>query len=97
MQTIAILYKPCKAGLSTMHFVKCEDGSYWAFGGMTPKAFNCKSLAELKQAITSYRRNGFSFNKPSIKKTTANFKCVDPWSDIPSKMQQDLWALPCNV
>jgi hypothetical protein len=97
MQTIAILYKSCKNGISTMYFVKTPNNEFKAFGGITPKCFDCKSLAELKQAITSYRRNGFSFNKPSLKATIKSLTCVDPWSDIPSNMQQDLWALPSSV
>ena len=100
MQTIATLYKSTKTGLSTFHFCKTEDGNYWAFGGITPKAIQFKNLAALKQGVTSFRRLGFGFTKPAAKtsvKTTANMKDVDPWSDIPSGMQQELWSLPCSA
>lgn len=100
MQTLAILYKSTKSGLSTFHFCKTEDGNFWAFGGITPKAIQFKNLADLKQGITSFRRLGFGFTKPAAKssvKSTANMKHVDPWSDIPSGMQQELWSLPCSV
>ena len=99
MQTIATLYKQTKTGLSTFRFVKCDDGSLYMFGGITPKCINFTSMKECKSAINQWRRYGYSFTKPQAKPVAKKFeaKHVDPWSEMPADMQQDLWSLPCAV
>ena len=100
MQSICILYKQTKKGLSTFHFCKTEDGQFWMFGGITPKAIQFDSLKELKAAITSWRRMGFTFTKPSPKRVAKpSWDLQDPWeSDLPSSLQEKLFSLepsPC--
>ena len=96
MQTICTLYKQTKKGLSSFHFCKTEDGEYWMFGGLTPQAIQFKTLKQLKSAITSWRRMGFGFTKPTPKRVAKpKWDLVDPWaSNLPSTEQTVLWSLP---
>ena len=95
MNTICILYRQTRQGLSTFRFVKCEDGSLWMFGGCTPKAIEFDDMSALKSAITQWRRYGFSFTKPQARpaKPAWDSKKFDPWSELPMNVQQELWSL----
>ena len=60
-----------------------------SIGGDRMQLKPAKSLKHLREMHTNYRRYGFSMNKPVAKQPIA-----DPWSDIPSSLQQELWSLP---
>lgn len=97
MQTIAIISKSTKQGLSVFHFVKTPDGQLWAFGGCQAKAMHFSSIKELNTAIATWTKSyGYSFGmQPAKPVTTRPAKPV--WdkqeSQLPLDLQQDLWAL----
>lgn len=96
MQTIAIISKSTKQGLSVFNFVETPDGQLWAFGGCTPKAMQFKSQAEMNAAIAKWTTSyGYTFGvqPKQIAKPTQD---KQP-SMLPLDLQQDLWALPTPV
>lgn len=99
MQTIAIISKSTKQGLSVFHFVQTPDGAFWAFGGLNPKAMQFKSLTEMNAAISNWTKSyGYSFG--IVPKKSSNTRPSKPsWdkqpSMLPKDLQEDLWSLPC--
>ena len=93
MQTLAILSKSTKQGISTFRFVQTENNELWMFGGTTPKAVQFKSRKELDRCVMTWINYGYQFGlvptkqpaKPSTK------------SQLPKDLQQDLWALQPSV
>jgi hypothetical protein len=100
MQTIAILSKQTRQGVSTFRFVQCENGEYWMFGGVTPKAIQFADRKQLESCIMQWRRYGYSFGLPTEapvapKAATKKQFLSDPWSsELPSSMQMELEVLP---
>ena len=98
MQTIATISKQTKQGLSVFNFVKTAEGQLWMFGGLTPKAIQFKSVAQMNQAIRTWTKSyGFSFGIAKVEpKATPTKKMFinDPWSsELPTGMQMELEAL----
>ena len=82
MQTLAIVSKNTKTGLSVWRFVQCEDGTYFAFGGVKPA---CKQFTDIQDMRDCYK-NWLSYGyRPGIKK--------QPVSVLPKSMQMELAAL----
>ena len=52
MQTLAIVSKSTKQGLSVWRFVVTENGEYFAFGGVKPA---CKAFATIDQLRGCYK------------------------------------------
>jgi len=97
MQTLAIISKSTKQGLSVFNFVETPDGQLWAFGGCTPKAMQFKSMAEMNNAIMTWTKSyGYTFGMMPTKKAhtpKVAKPAVKQQSDLPLDLQQDLWAL----
>ena len=90
MKVVSTLYKQTRKGLSVWRFCYDEElNAHFAIGGDRMQLKPAKSLKHLREMHTNYRRYGFSMNKPVAKQPIA-----DPWSDIPSSLQQELWSLP---
>ena len=89
MQTLAILSKSTKAGVSTFRFVQTENNELWMFGGTTPKAIQFKSRKELDRCVMTWINYGYQFGLVPAKQT------VKPVvkSQLPEDLQKDLWAL----
>ena len=97
MQTIAVISKSTKQGVSVFHFVETPDGALWAFGGCNPKAMQFKSMSDINTAITTWTKSyGYSFGltpaKPASKRPAKPTWDKQP-SELPLDLQQDLWAL----
>lgn len=105
MQTLAILSKATKQGLSVWRFVQAEDGEYFAFGGVTPACKAFKSLEALRSCYRQWVRYGYepgiTTRKRTVEKqvraamterrTRKPLLVADPWeSSLPLSMQMDL-------
>ena len=82
MTTLAIVSKLTKTGLSVWRFVECEDGSYFAFGGVKPACKQFTSIDDMRACYKNWCSYGY---RPGIKK--------QPKSTLPVAIQQELAAL----
>lgn len=85
MTTLAVVSKLTKQGLSVWRFVECEDGSYFAFGGVKPACKQFNSIDELRNCYKSWVKYGYKPGITPIKK--------QPVSVLPKSMQMELAAL----
>ena len=82
MQTLAILSRNTKQGVSVWRFIQTEDGNFFAFGGCKPACKQFKTLQELRNCYKSWLRYGYEPGLVPVK------------SQLPADLQADLWALP---
>ena len=93
MQTICVLSKSTKQGVSVFHFVETPDGQLWAFGGCAPKAMHFKTRKELDLCVKNWIGYGFTIGMTPTK-PAAKRPAKPEWdSQLPADLQQDLWAL----
>ena len=85
MQTLAIVSKLTKTGLSVWRFVQCEDGSYFAFGGVKPACKQFTSIDDMRACYKNWCKYGYKPGIVAIKK--------QPKSTLPASMQMELAAL----
>ncbi len=85
MQTLAIVSKNTKTGLSVWRFVKCEDGTYFAFGGVKPACKQFTSIEDMRACYKNWVKYGYKPGMTPIKK--------QPVSVLPKSMQMELAAL----
>jgi hypothetical protein len=85
MQTLAIVSKLTKQGLSVWRFVKCEDGSYFAFGGVKPACKQFTSIDDMRACYKNWVKYGYKPGITAIKQ--------QPKSVLPVAIQQELAAL----
>ena len=108
MQTLALISKSTKQGVSIWRFVSTPDGCFYAFGGCTPTCKQFDSLAELRVCYKNFvTRYGY---KPGLVPATSvqpvvqhrvTYKPVkkqmflsDPWaSELPATEQMALEQL----
>ena len=95
MQTLAILSKSTKQGISVWRFVQTDDNQFFAFGGCKPACKAFASITELrsyyKALFTKYRYEpGLIPVQPAKKQVFLS----DPWStQLPIDLQEELEAL----
>ncbi len=82
MTTLAVVSKLTKQGLSVWRFVQCEDGSFFAFGGVKPACKQFTSIEDMRACYKNWCKYGY---RPGIKK--------QPVSVLPKSMQLELAAL----
>lgn len=103
MQSLCVLSKRTKQGLSVFHFVQTPDNQFWAFGGVAPKAMHFKSRKELDQCVKTWIGYGFTVGMAPPVKAQAKAKASRPskpahdLSQLPLDLQADLWALPVSA
>ncbi len=85
MQTLAIVSKLTKQGLSVWRFVQCEDGAYFAFGGVKPACKQFTNIDDLRACYKNWVSYGYKPGMTPIKK--------QPKSVLPKSMQMELAAL----
>ena len=92
MQTLAIVSKYTKQGLSVWRFVVTETGEYFAFGGVKPA---CKAFATIDQLRSCYKSWVSYGYQPGLVPTKAPtpVKRTVPTSQLPEDLAADLWAL----
>ena len=99
MQTLAIVSKSTKSGLSVWYFVKTDTG-YHAFGGVDPKCMTFNTVEELRSCYSNWIRYGYQPGITSVRevKTPRPRKIQapisDPWeSKLPLDLQLELDSL----
>ena len=98
MQTLCVLSKRTKQGISVFHFVQTPDNQFWSFGGVSPKAMHFKSRKELDQCVKTWIGYGFTVGMAPPVKAQAKAKSPSkPVSQLPLDLQADLWALPVSA
>jgi len=94
MQTLAIVSKSTKQGLSVWRFVQTDDNQFFAFGGVKPACKAFASIAELRSCYRSWINYGY---EPGLVPTKPVKKAIflsDPWStQLPIHLQEELEAL----
>ena len=95
MQTLAILSKSTKQGVSVWRFVQTDDNQFFAFGGCKPACKQFESLAQLRSYYRAlFTKYGY---EPGLVPTEPVKKQVflsDPWStQLPIHLQYELEAL----
>jgi len=88
MQTLAIMSRDTKQGVSVWRFVQTEDGKFFAFGGVKPACKQFNSIEELRNCYKSWLRYGYEPGLVPTKKQP-----VKQLSMLPADLQADLWAL----
>ena len=88
MQTLAIVSKNTKQGLSVWRFVQTETGEYFAFGGVKPACKAFKSLDEMRACYKNWVKYGY---KPGIQVVKP------PARPLTDDLIQQLWALEPTV
>ena len=68
MQTLAIVSKSTKQGLSVWRFVQTETGEYFAFGGVKPACKAFANLEQLQACVKSWLGYGYTFGLVPTKK-----------------------------
>jgi hypothetical protein len=102
MQTLAVVSKFTKKGLSVWYFVKTDTG-FAAFGGVDPKCKTFTTIEELRSCYSNWLRYGYQpgiasvpeVKTPRPRKVERPSRPVD--SQLPLDLQEDLWALPSVV
>lgn len=101
MQTLAIVSKSTKQGLSVWRFVQTENGEYFAFGGVKPACKAFANLGQLQACLNNWLGYGYSVGlTPTKKSPTAEARKFVPKkqpSELPLDLQMDLWALPATA
>ena len=59
MQTLAIVSKSTKQGLSVWRFISTESGEFFAFGGCKPACKSFKNLAALRSCYRQWVKYGY--------------------------------------
>jgi hypothetical protein len=95
MQTLAILSKSTKQGVSVWRFVQTDDNQFFAFGGCKPA---CKSFASITELRSYYKALFTKYGyEPGLVPTKPAKKAMflsDPWStQLPIHLQDELEAL----
>ena len=88
MQTLAIVSKSTRQGLSVWRFVQTETGEYFAFGGVTPACKAFRTIDEMRACYKNWIKYGY---KPGLAPTKPVAR------PIPADLQADLWALQPSV
>ena len=94
MQTLAIVSKNTKQGLSVWRFVQTETGEYFAFGGVKPACKAFKSLDEMRACYKNWVSYGY---KPGIQTRPAKPSWDGPARPLTEDLIRDLWALEPTV
>lgn len=98
MQTLAIVSKSTKQGLSVWRFVSTDNGEYFAFGGCKPACKAFKTLAQMRACYKQWLRYGYEPGLPSEtvapKPVKKQLLVADPWeSQLPLPLQLELASL----
>ena len=99
MQTLAVVSKSTKQGLSVWRFVRTETGEYFAFGGIKPACKAFADIDELRACYKNWRKYGY---KPGIQAAPTPTRPEKPSWDGPARpltedLIKDLWALEPTV
>jgi len=98
MQTLAIVSKSTKQGVSVWRFVVTENGEYFAFGGIKPACKAFTTIEQLRNCYKSWVRYGYQPGLVPVAKTPAPVKrTVATPSALPEDLAADLWALEPSV
>ena len=92
MQTLAIVSKSTKQGLSVWRFVVTENGEYFAFGGVKPACKAFATIDQLRGCYKSWIKYGYEPGLVATKAPTPVKRTV-PTSKLPEDLAADLWAL----
>ena len=95
MQTLAILSKSTKQGLSVWRFVQTDDNQFFAFGGCKPA---CKAFASITELRSYYKalftKYGYEPGLVPVKPVKKQVFLSDPWStELPIHLQRELEEL----
>lgn len=95
MQTLALISKSTRQGLSVWRFVQTDDNQFFAFGGVTPACKQFDSIAQLrsyyKAMVVKY---GYEPGLTPVKPVKKAVFMSDPWSsELPVHLQYELEAL----
>lgn len=93
MQTLAIVSKSTKQGLSVWRFVVTENGEYFAFGGVKPACKAFATIDQLRSCYKSWVRYGYQPGLVPVKAPTPVKRTVPTPSQLPEDLAADLWAL----
>ena len=93
MQTLAIMSKSTKQGLSVWRFVVTENGEYFAFGGVKPACKAFATIDQLRGCYKSWIKYGYEPGLVPTKKAPTPVKRTVPTSKLPEDLAADLWAL----
>ena len=98
MQTLAILSKSTKQGLSVWRFGRLANGGFAATGGHQADVKEFDTIEELRSCYAAWVRMGYTIGMPTpkpVKVTKAAKPYIsDPWSStLPAQMQMELEAL----
>jgi hypothetical protein len=97
MQTLAIVSKSTKQGLSVWRFVVTESGEYFAFGGVKPACKAFATIDQLRGCYKSWIKYGYEPGLVPAKAPTPVKRTVPTPSALPEDLAADLWALPNTV
>lgn len=75
MQTLAIVSKSTKQGLSVWRFVATENGEFFAFGGCKPACKKFASLEALRSCYKQWLKYGYQpgLCEPATKQLALSF------------------------
>ena len=95
MQTLAILSKSTKQGVSVWRFVQTDDNQFFAFGGCKPA---CKAFASITELRSYYKalftKYGYEPGLVPVQPVKKAMFLSDPWStQLPVHLQFELEEL----
>lgn len=95
MQTLAILSKSTKQGVSVWRFVQTDDNQFFAFGGCKPA---CKAFASITELRSYYKalftKYGYEAGLVPVQPSKKAMFLSDPWStQLPMHLQLELEEL----
>ena len=95
MQTLAILSKSTKQGVSVWRFVQTDDNQFFAFGGCKPA---CKAFASITELRSYYKalftKYGYEPGLVPVQPVKKAMFLSDPWSSrLPVHLQHELEEL----
>ena len=95
MQTLAILSKSTKQGVSVWRFVQTDDNQFFAFGGCKPA---CKAFASITELRSYYKalftKYGYEPGLVPVQPVKKAMFLSDPWStQLPVHLQHELEEL----
>ncbi len=95
MQTLAILSKSTKQGVSVWRFVQTDDNQFFAFGGCKPA---CKAFASITELRSYYKalftKYGYEPGLVPVQPIKKAMFLSDPWStQLPVHLQLELEEL----
>ena len=93
MQTLCVLSRRYKNGVSTFRFVQTENGELWMFGGLKPQCLQFANRKEMNEAIIGWRRLGFSYGLPTNKPVKKRVFVQQQQSELPAELRQQLAEL----